>query len=81
MKQIYIASIAIILLFAFQSCNNKQKGLNLRSPDKSIQISLQLNDKQELTYTISKNEATVLDSSKLGIKRKDADFRQREDLH
>jgi hypothetical protein len=74
MKILNFALILALSLQFFSSCKNQKESLSLNSPDNTIQVNVELKENKNLVYNITKNGKLVLDSSKLGIIRKDGNF-------
>ncbi|MBN2212888.1 MAG: glycoside hydrolase family 97 catalytic domain-containing protein [Bacteroidales bacterium] len=71
MKPISFVIITVCML----SCPDIQKDIvRVESPDKTIAVTLSLNETGVPFYTVSKNGIIVLEESALGIVRTDADF-------
>ncbi|MBA4257770.1 MAG: alpha-glucosidase [Chitinophaga sp.] len=70
-------SMRIICILFFLSVfiiGNAQQSVTLYSPNKVISVQVVLNQSGEISYSIYHKNDLVVEPSKLGIKRKDADF-------
>ncbi|GAB3819053.1 glycoside hydrolase family 97 protein [Pontibacter rugosus] len=77
--------LTVLALF-IQGCSSTKNGtedgsigeseLVTSSPDKSLSVEFGLTDGEIAFYTVSKNDTLVLEQSRLGIMREDADFSQ-----
>ncbi|MBN1377813.1 MAG: glycoside hydrolase family 97 catalytic domain-containing protein [Gammaproteobacteria bacterium] len=76
MRIIFIHILTIILIC---SCSNSET-YSITSPDKKISVTLSLDRKKAVYYTISYNDDVVLQESRLGIKMDDAEFLDDLDL-
>ncbi len=67
---------AILFLVCFFSIvtSKAQRSFNLLSPNKTIKVQVSLNESGELYYSIYHQNNLVIESSKLGVKRAEADF-------
>jgi len=63
-----------ILLSAFGLSTFAQKNFTLQSPDKGISVQFMLSKNGNASYSVKRNSAVVLESSKLGLIREDGDF-------
>ena len=62
----------IVLVFSY-SCSIKNKK-GIESPDKSINVQVSVSDDGTAVYSVRKSEKLIIEESKLGLKREDADF-------
>jgi hypothetical protein len=72
MHKMYCGAL-IALLVASCSSGSKTNG-SLSSPDNSLTVDFGVNSKQQAWYLIKHNSQVVVDTSALGLVRKDADF-------
>jgi Glycoside hydrolase 97/Glycosyl-hydrolase 97 N-terminal/Glycosyl-hydrolase 97 C-terminal, oligomerisation len=73
MYKIYCSGALLALLLASCSSGSKTNS-SLSSPDNSITVDFGVNSKQQAWYLIKHNSQVVVDTSALGLVRKDADF-------
>lgn len=68
--------MGFLMLFFLSNCKEKEHLIDktLFSPDGTIKLTLEMLEGETLGYKVEKSNAIVLESSKLGIIRKDADF-------
>lgn len=64
----------MVLLCAFAFSGFAQKSYTLQSPDKKISARFSISANGKATYSVLAGNATILESSKLGLLREDADF-------
>jgi len=65
---------ACLCLITFVTAHSQSKPVTVTSPDKSITVQCQTDASGQPSYSIQYKGATVLEPSKLGIVRSDADF-------
>ncbi|KKS83526.1 MAG: hypothetical protein UV59_C0037G0015 [Candidatus Gottesmanbacteria bacterium GW2011_GWA1_43_11] len=67
MRRIFVTLIFFGIVLLLPRPILAQSGWNINSPDNSIQVSLTQNTSGELNFTATKNGATVIETSNLGI--------------
>ncbi len=67
-----LQKVFIIILLLSVSC--KKKDLTLSSPNGRIMAAVEINDDGQISFRITSNDMDVLQSSRMGIVREDADF-------
>lgn len=66
--------ILLVTSFLLISCHQEKNNFTLKNPDNSIAIELYSAANKHLVYRIVKNNSIVIDSSRLGLIRSDANF-------
>lgn len=66
--------ILLVTSFLLISCHQEKNNFTLKNPDNSIAIELYSAANKHLVYRIVKNNSVVIDSSRLGLIRSDANF-------
>ncbi len=69
-----IAALLLMYLFNWQPVQAQLSSASISSPDKKISVNITIDGAKHAFYTIAYNNETILEASKLGIKRQDADF-------
>src|SRR5438270_12438628 len=69
-----LVAACICLLTAFVTAHSQSKPVTVTSPDKSITVQCQTDASGQPSYSIQYKGTVVLETSKLGIVRSDADF-------
>lgn len=70
-------SVCLLIIFiALVSCteNESQQSFTLQSPDSKLSVKFWLSDSNQAMYAVMRQNTMVLDSSRLGLIREDADF-------
>ncbi|MCU7550180.1 glycoside hydrolase family 97 protein [Chitinophagaceae bacterium LB-8] len=67
-------ALLVLHILACKAAWTQLSSTSISSPDKKIRINVSLDPAQQAFYTITYNNETVLEPSKLGVKRQDADF-------
>lgn len=73
MYKMYCGGALIALLVASCSSGSKTNS-SLSSPDNNLTVDFGVNSKQQAWYLVKRNSQVVIDTSALGLVRKDADF-------
>lgn len=73
MYKMYFGGALLALLFASCSSGSKTNG-SLGSPDNNLTVDFGVNSKNQAWYLVKHNSQVVVDTSALGLVRKDADF-------
>jgi alpha-glucosidase len=68
--KIFAFGFAVVILFG---CD-REKTLDIQSPDASISVEVSVNDSGHAYYTIKRNSTEVMKPSRLGLVREDQDF-------
>ncbi|KOS06086.1 alpha-glucosidase [Flavobacterium akiainvivens] len=73
MYKMYCGGALLALLMASCSTGSKTND-SLNSPDNNLTVDFGVNAKQQAWYLVKRNSQVVIDTSSLGLVRKDADF-------
>jgi alpha-glucosidase len=66
--------LLLLQLFVYLPGWSQLSSISISSPDNKIQVNVTVNELQQAIYSIAYNNETVLEASKLGLVREDADF-------
>ena len=71
---LYLIAVFFLAIPILLNCNMNSNDLTITSPDNKIAVIILLNENNELRFGIYYGEKQILQQSKLGITRQDADF-------
>lgn len=74
MLRYFLLYLSVLGLLFFNACGQPGKTVKIASPSGKLAAYVSINEQDQLVYRVQQNEKTIIDSSRLGIIREDADF-------
>jgi len=71
---LYLILIPFLLLLSLGACASDDATYRIDSPDESIEVQFWVGDGNQALYRVRRSGSVVLDTSRLGLRRTDADF-------